>query len=369
MATQKDILIVGGYGTVGRRIAAELAADYAGRVIVAGRHLEAAEQAATAIGFGARGRQMDIDEPISIEQGLQGAGTIVSCIDQREPHLLHAAIAHGLAYTDITPHLMTRRPTAAMKEQAVTTGARIILGAGLAPGLSSMFASLGASRAGSVESVESNVLLSVGDTYGPASSSYLLEEMTVPFSTRIQGQVKSFTPLVGASRVRFPAPLGWQPAYRFPFSDQVFFPETLGAQTSLARLALRPAWVGSVLSLLLRFGLPTMMKRRPGGQERFQRLNAWLKRKYAGSDWYGLVVAVRGSRASVRVSLAAHGQAQGTAIGAALLVRALVEGEVQCPGIWLAEQVVPLEPFLKRLAAHGLVPLVEEQPPSQGPRR
>jgi NAD(P)-dependent dehydrogenase (short-subunit alcohol dehydrogenase family) len=33
----QDILIVGGYGVVGRRIAAELGPDYPGRVIVAGR--------------------------------------------------------------------------------------------------------------------------------------------------------------------------------------------------------------------------------------------------------------------------------------------------------------------------------------------
>jgi hypothetical protein len=40
-------------------------------------------------------------------------------------------------------------------------------------------------------------------------------------------------------------------------------------------------------------------------------------------------------------------------------VRALAEGEVKQPGIWLAEEVVPPEPFFERLAARGLVPTVE----------
>jgi saccharopine dehydrogenase (NAD+, L-lysine-forming) len=361
MFEHKDILIVGGYGTVGRQIAAELAPYYANHVIVAGHHLERAEQVAAEMGYGVRGRRIDVDDPASIEAALNGVGVIVSCIDQREPHLLHAAIAHGLAYTDITPHLMTRRPTQAMKTEAAQTGARIILGAGLGPGISNMFARLGADRVGAVESVESNVLLSVGDTYGPASRSYLLEELTLPYSALIAGQVKSLKPFVGAARVLFPSPLGWRKAYHFPFSDQVFFPETLGAHTSLARLALNPAWLGSVFSLLLRSGLPSMMKRGAGARERFQKLNAWLQQKYAGLDWYGLVVEVRGSRGFVRASLVGRGQALGTAIGAALLARALVEGEVERAGIWLAEQVVPSEPFFKRLAAHGLVPVVEEQ--------
>jgi hypothetical protein len=40
-------------------------------------------------------------------------------------------------------------------------------------------------------------------------------------------------------------------------------------------------------------------------------------------------------------------------------VRALTQGEIEQPGIWLAEQVVPPESFFERLAARGLVPTVE----------
>jgi saccharopine dehydrogenase (NAD+, L-lysine-forming) len=146
MVTKNDILIVGGYGTVGQRIAVDLAPDYPGRIVVAGRSVERATQLAAVLGHGMRGRQVDVDDPVSIEAALDGVGLVVSCIDQREPHVLRAALAHGLAYTDITPHLMQRRPTEAMKHDATGSGARIVLGAGLAPGISSMFARLGASH-------------------------------------------------------------------------------------------------------------------------------------------------------------------------------------------------------------------------------
>jgi saccharopine dehydrogenase-like NADP-dependent oxidoreductase len=115
-----------------------------------------------------RGRRLDVGDPASVETALDGVGVVMSCIDQPEPHLLRAAIARGLAYTDTAPHLMTR-PTEAMKPEAAQTGARIVLGTGLAPGISSLLARPGADRLGAVESVQSNVLLSVGDTYGPAS--------------------------------------------------------------------------------------------------------------------------------------------------------------------------------------------------------
>src|SRR5215213_8877431 len=357
-----DILITGGYGTVGRRVAADLAADYPGRLVVAGRSAAKAGQLAAEIGYGVRGRMIDVGDPASVEAALDGVGVVMSCIDQPEPHLLRAAIARGLACTDIAPHLMTRPPTEAMKAEATKTGARIVLGTGLAPGISSLLARMGADRVGAVESVESNVLLSASDTYGPASRDYIMEEIAMAYAVHIEGREVPMRPFFGSARVDFPPPLGGRTAYPFPFSDQVFFPETLGARTALSRLALDPPWVGTLLSTLVRLGVTSAMRRSAGSQERLQRLISWLQRRHEGRDWYGALVEVRGARGSVQASLVGRGQATGTAIGAAAVVRALAEGEVKQPGIWLAEQVVPPGPFFERLAVRWLAPRIEERP-------
>ena len=358
--TRKDILIVGGYGTVGRRIAADLAPDYPGRVVVAGRNLEKATRLGTDLGHRVRARRADVDDPASIAAALDGVHVVVSCIDQREPYLLQAAIDRGLAYTDITPHLMQRRPTSAMRAEAIRTGAHIVLGAGLAPGISNMLARLGADRIGPVESVMSNVLLSVGDVYGPASRSYIMEELAQRYAVLVNGRELPARPFVGAARVQFPAPLGSRTAYLFPFSDQVFFPETLGASSVATRLSLNPAWLGTVLSALARLNVPTLARHRSAAHERFSRLFIRLQRRYVGLDWYGLVMEVRGARGYVRASLVGHAQAAGAAIGAAAIVRALVEEEVERSGICLPEQVIPPGAFFDRLVKRGLIPLVEQ---------
>jgi saccharopine dehydrogenase (NAD+, L-lysine forming) len=360
MLKDTDILITGGYGIVGRRVAADLAPDYPDRLVVAGRSAEKAQQLAAELGHGMRGRRIDVGDPASVEAALGGVGVVLSCIDQPEPHLLlGAAIARGLAYTDIAPHLMTRRPTEAMKAEALRTGARIVLGAGLAPGISSLLARLGADRVGAVESVESNVLLSAGDTYGPASRKYIMEEIAVTYAVRIGGREVTMRPFSGSARVEFPPPLGERTAYPFPFSDQVFFPETLGARTAITRLVLDPPWLGTLLSVLVRLRVTAVLRRRGSSRERVQRLIARLQCRYKGRDWYGVVVDVRGARGRVRTSLVGRGQASGAAIGAAAVVRGLAEGEVEQPGIWLPEQAVPPGPFFERLAAQGLVPRIE----------
>jgi hypothetical protein len=50
---------------------------------------------------------------------------------------------------------------------------------------------------------------------------------------------------------------------------------------------------------------------RAGAKERVQRLGAWLRRRYEGRDWYGIVVEVEGARGTVRASLVGRGQATG----------------------------------------------------------
>lgn len=127
-----------------------------------------------------------------------------------------------------------------------------MLGAGLAPGISSLLARLGAECASPLESVESNVLLSVGDSFGPASRKYLMEEISLRYAVRIDGTEVPMRPFGGSARVDFPPPLGERTAYLLPFSDQVFFPETLGARTAFSRLALDPPWLGALLSALVR---------------------------------------------------------------------------------------------------------------------
>src|SRR5262249_23102296 len=101
----KSILIVGGYGVVGSRIAADLALGFPDPVVVAGRNLERANATAAAIGCGVRGRSVDVTVASSIAAALADVSVTVNCIDQPRRGLLWAALGRGLAYTDITPHL------------------------------------------------------------------------------------------------------------------------------------------------------------------------------------------------------------------------------------------------------------------------
>jgi len=347
------VLIAGGYGEVGRRLAAHLARAYPGRVIVAGRSIERARQAAQVLGQGARALAVDVNETASVERALEGVAMVVCCVEQTAPYtLLSVAAARGIAYTDLTASSIWR-PALALRAEAEARGARIVLGAGLVPGISSAMARAAADRLGPLESVDTALLLSVGDAFGPDSLEYLLRELAAPLAVTVSGRARIVACFSEPRTVEFPAPIGQRTGWRAPFADQHFFPRSLGVATATTRLALDPPWMGAVIAAVLRGGAGRLLHRE-AFRSLVRRLVSAAHRRHEGSDRWALVVDASGQRGRAHFSLAGRGQAEATATAASVLVGMLYDGAIKRPGVWFAEQVVEPERFFAGLREAGL---------------
>lgn len=350
-AGRAEILVVGGYGEVGRLLAKQLECAYPGCVVVGGRNPERATSV--------RARHIDVDDVASIEVALDGVATVVACVRQREPHLLRAAVRRGLAYTSIAPPPMDWPGLEPLRTSAPKTGARVIVGAGIEPGISSILARELAKSVGEVDSIETALLLAVGDNYGADSMAFILDEIGERYVSRIDGQWTPTYAFERAKRIEFPPPFGPRHAFTMPFTDHRYYPMTLGARTSIARIALDPPWLGPVLSLCLRLGVRARLGRK-GGRRGLHEIMDRLRRRYAGRDHFSLVVEMRGMNGRfARATLYGHQQARATATSAAATTEALHAGEVS-PGVWLAEEAIAPAPFLARIAKQGLIPTFEE---------
>jgi saccharopine dehydrogenase-like NADP-dependent oxidoreductase len=352
--SKRDILIAGGYGVVGRRIAAELGPDYPGRLVIAGRHQASADEAAAAIGHGARGRSIDVTEPSSIAAALQGVAIVISCIDQPGRALLRTAIERGLGYADITPHLTELGRGAGYETidaAARASGARLVLGAGIVPGISNVIVRVLADALGGADEIETSLLLNAGDISGPASFDYFLQELAMPFDIHVDGKDHTVRAFSAPRLVEYPAPAGAQLSYLFPFSDQVLYPRTMGVRTVITRLAIEPAWLSKALSVVARTGVSHLL-----AIGAIRHVIA-RQRKAAPSNKgarFALRVDVRRGQNSRHATLLGQTQADAAAAGATGVARALIEGEIREPGAWMPEQVVDPALFLSRLAARGL---------------
>jgi saccharopine dehydrogenase-like NADP-dependent oxidoreductase len=328
-------------------------------VVIAGRNEEQARALCHELGHGTRARRIDVEDTGAIGPALEGVGTVMSCVAQRELHLLRTSIDRGLAYTDISPRLAFWLGYEETGAVARRTGARIVLGAGLSPGISNMMARQLAKTIGSVDRIETTLLLSLGDEYGADSLHHVLESLARPFSVLENGRRHDVVPFSGGRRVDFPEPLGARTAYLFPWSDGVYYPKTLGAQTSVGRFALEPAWAGRLVALLVHAGARRWLEHPGffgGNRSAIERVKRW----YAGNDGFALVVTVEGGGRRMKMSLSGRRQADATADAAAEFARALAAGEMGQAGVWLPEEVMSHDRFFSLLASLGWKTIVEE---------
>lgn len=350
---EQAILIAGGYGVVGQRIAAELAPDYS--VVVAGRHLTQATAMAAAIGHGVLGRQLDVTVPSSIAAALEGVSLVVNCIDQPQRRLLHAAIERALMYTDLTPHLTELGRGAAYDEifaSAQASGARVVLGTGIVPGISNVMVRALADKLGGADQIETSLLLSAGDAAGPAAFDYFVKELTMRFEVRVSGADHRVRAFSEPRTIEFPGSFGPRSAYLFPFSDQVLYPRTMVARTVLTRLAIDPAGLGRLLAALVRLGAAGVVAR-----ERVRRLLTRRRsdRSPSAGARFALRVDVNHGGRSAHATLMGGAQADAAAAGASATARSLMVGQAREPGAWMPEQVVDPTNFFSLLAKHGLI--------------
>jgi saccharopine dehydrogenase-like NADP-dependent oxidoreductase len=351
MSSPGEILVVGGYGEVGGRLAAILDRPHRGTLVVGGRHPERAS--------GFPSRRIDVDDETSIDSALQGVDTVVACVRQKGAQLLRAAVRRGIAYTSIAPPWMLWPDIEPLDAEAKRTGARVVLAAGIEPGISSVLARIGESRLGGVDVVETALLLGVGDSYGGDSLVFLFEELAQEYPLLIDGRLTSAHAFDRSRQVSFPSPIGERRSYPIPFRDQLYYPRTLGARTAVAWMALDPPWLGRVISTATRIGARALLSRGPT-KGSLHRLIEKLRARYSERDRFALVVEVRRGDRTVRSTLVGRRQAQATAIGAAAIAEALYARESNVPGVWLAEQAIAPEPFLARLAAGGLHPVIDD---------
>ena len=234
---------------------------------------------------------------------------------------------------------------------AERSGARVVLGTGIVPGISNVIVRALANNLDGAETIVTSLLLSAGDASGPASLDYFAKELTMPFQVHLEGNDVTAQAFTDPSLTEFPAPFGPRWAYLFPFSDQVLYPRTMRANTVLTRLSLEPPRLARLLAIVRRIGAVRLLE--------FDRVRRTLTAQHEESKarkndpQFALRVDVTRGARSASATLVGGAQADAAAIGASSTIRALMEGEITAPGVWMPEQVIDPTRFFSSLAKHG----------------
>ncbi|MDP6977191.1 MAG: SDR family NAD(P)-dependent oxidoreductase [Myxococcota bacterium] len=347
----RAILIVGGYGDVGGLLAAELVA--AGHsVVVAGRNEDKARTMAASLGDLAGWCRVDVDDADMVAAALDGVAAAIGCIDQRDCHLLRGAVERGLVYVDVTAGRQFIEAGLALMPEACSTGARVLLGAGLTPGLINVMARACADAVGAAREVHTHGLFSAGDVYGRAALRFMLAAIPEPYPITDNGASRLVRCYDASKKVDFSKSVGARRVWRFAYPDQFFYPRTLGAHTSVSWFSLDPPWVGRLNAVMVGLGGRFFLRSRrvrEGALRMFEAVGS----RYQGQDALSFAVEVSGPEGTARATVSGHGEGPGTAISAALMFRTIWDGQSVPAGVWLPEQVIDVGDFFPAMSARG----------------
>jgi saccharopine dehydrogenase-like NADP-dependent oxidoreductase len=323
------ILIAGGYGAVGRKIAADLAKLGTHQIILAGRDL--AKASAAALPMGAQARRINLSAPPTWPAALDGVDLVIACIDQTDTAFLAEVARRGIAYLDVTANDHFFR-----QAEALNVTIPVLLSVGLAPGISNLLAVAAACQLDSVSTIETGLLMGTGDEHGSAAIEWSTANMFDPAAPRDDAQVD------------FGPDFGIRKAYFMDFSDQHALTRTMPGVKAITRVTYDSAVIASTL-----FWVGHTF----AGNKTIERLVARASHLPTfGSDKCVLSVTASGTRNGQPTKQTAHffGQREAavTAAVAALMAQEILSGNVP-PGVHHSHQVIAPEAILPHLTELG----------------
>lgn len=331
-----QVLVIGGYGHVGKLIARELLAKPELGVRLAGRNREKATQAAAALGCDAA--VVDIAARDTWEPAVAEASVVVMCIDAPDNSFAAHVLSKGKRYVDISANQAVIENVESLGGLARSSGGSAIVSVGFAPGLTNLMVKKAVSQMDHAETARIGVLLGLGDTHGEAAILWTLSNASDP-------NMPDRTP----AYIRFGDDRKASIAYPFPFSDQYAVRRTLGLSEATTFLSLG----SDVLTKLAFRGAPLLR----GRHDAQGAMAAILSRLRFGSDRAVLAVEVSGRvggrPGSVGIICEGRREAEITAHVAALVVRGLMEMEAR-PGVHHIDEIMDADAVFAELASRGV---------------
>lgn len=349
---KSNILVVGGYGQVGRVICRNLSAAYPGKVIAAGRNFTKAKNFSLVTEGKVIPKQLDIYSIVKSDDIFDETAIVIMCLDQKDTRFVEFCIEHKIHYIDISPSYNILSKIEKLKSKAQDFGTTIVLGVGLVPGLSNLMVKQSKIYLDKINSVESYLMLGIGEQHGKDGIEWLLNNLNTNFYSVENSSPKLFTSFSDGKKTSLSSKHGLRTAYRFDLADQHIVQKTLGIENVSSRFCYDSAIVTNVIALLKKLGIFQLLKitfLRNLFVKVLEGVLSIFQRLHIGTDEYAVKVEVKGIKdgkeVMVQSSIYGNNNTEITGGVASLVVEQLVSNTYP-NGVYFIEQLFELDELL-----------------------
>ena len=220
---REDILVVGGYGAVGKHVVLELIEAFPDKIIIAGRNLRKAAAFVEQTGYPLRTMQLDIYASSNFDELLKTVHTVIICLGAKNLYFIETCIENGVHYIDISASNEIPNQVKLLESKAIQNEVTCILGVGIAPGLSTLLATKVVEKMEQVTNLEFALMLGLGEQHGLDGVKWFLENLKTDFE--VNGVITR--PFINKFQANFLKPLRTRKAYSFNLADAQIIAGTL----------------------------------------------------------------------------------------------------------------------------------------------
>lgn len=349
-----DILIVGGYGAVGRVTALTLADQFPGQVVVAGRSYAKAEALAQESKGRIRPLQLDLATVHEDNNILDDVAVVVMCLDAPDTRFIRQIFQRGIHYVDITAEDVLFQKIESLSDVAITNGSTAILSVGLTPGLSNLLTRHIQTQFDLLEQVDIHVFLGLGEAHGTAAARWTLHNLNASYTVRQNGKPQQVTSFGENKVVQFPDGLGQRRVYRFNIADQHVLVRTLDLPSVSTWVTFDPSTSTAIMAFMRWSGLSKLL-RYQWVEDAVVRLSTLFQ---YGSEAFVVQVQASGKldgqQQTKIVAISGHGQGRATGLITAQVVDELTASDFPS-GVFHCEQLFEPMPFLQQLEKENII--------------
>jgi len=248
----KRILVLGGNGTLGRRISRAIAAMPSAECVIGGRGLRNARTPAEA---NTAAVTVNIRDPASLRQALSGVFAVINAVGMFPAHdftVAETCAGLGIHYVDLAEGRAHVEGITRLNRRALQKNCQIVSGAGAVPAVSAALIDMLVPEFDRISDI--HVSLSPGNVLpdGEATLRTILGNAGSSFRLKENGRWRYAYGWSESEKVIYPKPVGKRRVYLSDVPDLDLFPPRYGAQTVSFRAGLGLKFFNRGLFLLAR---------------------------------------------------------------------------------------------------------------------
>lgn len=357
-----QVLILGGSGRIGSKVAADLLLYTQAQITIAGRNLVKGEQKRESLGDRVQFLTVDLNDQEVLRHAIARAQVVVHCagpFHYRDATVLKMCIEQGANYVDVSDHPSFTRKVLDYRADAEAAGITAVINTGIFPGISNSMVRQGVEQLDEAEKIHLSYVVAGSGGAGVTVMRTTFLGLQKPFKGWIDGEWRSIKPYSGREVVEFPAPYGKIGVYWFDMPEAFTLPDTFPVKTVITKFATVPTFYNYLTWSVAHWWHPSWL-RNSAVIEFLSHVSHFMTD--VTDPISGIGVAIRsevtgkkdGQPTRCCSTLIHPDTAIAAGAGTGTVVELLLSGQLKKPGVWAIEQALSTPLFDQVMQSRGI---------------